>query len=103
MARYFSEVFTEKEPRNSKKKKKKKCFKTKELFYDIFYVVVISQLTHFELAGWKDIGIFVALFIAVWWAWVSVAFYATRFDTDDLFNRVLILIQIFGVGKCCSH
>ena len=35
-----------------------------------------------------------ALFIPVVWSWVGVTFYSTRFETDDLAHRLLMLLQI---------
>ena len=71
-----------------------------ELFYDLIFVVVISQLAHnlendFSLYG--SLG-FLALFVPVWWSWTGAAFYATRFDTDDLGHRILILLQMIGAA-----
>src|SRR5438128_8231872 len=37
---------------------------------------------------------FVALFIPVCWSWIGVTFYSTRFETDDLKHRLLMLLQI---------
>jgi len=37
---------------------------------------------------------FVGLFIPVFWAWIGVTFYATRFGTDDVIHRFLMLLQI---------
>jgi low temperature requirement protein LtrA len=71
-----------------------------ELFYDLVFVVVISQLAHnleedFSLYGFLG---FLALFVPVWWSWTGAAFYATRFDTDDLGHRILILLQMVGAA-----
>ena len=71
-----------------------------ELFYDLVFVVVISQLAHslgedFSLFGFLG---FLALFIPVWWSWTGAAFYATRFDPDDLGHRILILLQMVGAA-----
>jgi low temperature requirement protein LtrA len=71
-----------------------------ELFYDLVFVVVISQLAHnleedFSLDGFLG---FLALFVPVWWSWTGAAFYATRFDTDDLGHRILILLQMVGAA-----
>ena len=71
-----------------------------ELFYDLIFVVVISQLAHdlendFSLYG--SLG-FLALFVPVWWSWTGAAFYSTRFDTDDLGHGILILLQMIGVA-----
>ena len=67
-----------------------------ELFYDLVFVVVISQLAHnleedFSLYGFLG---FLALFVPVWWSWTGAAFYATRFDTDELGHRFLTLLQM---------
>ena len=71
-----------------------------ELFYDLVFVVVISQLAHnleedFSLYGFVS---FLALFVPVWWSWTGAAFYATRFDTDDLGHRILTLLQMVGAA-----
>lgn len=71
-----------------------------ELFYDLVFVVVIFQLAHnleedFSLNGFLG---FLALFVPVWWSWIGAVFYATRFDTDDLGHRILILLQMVGAA-----
>jgi low temperature requirement protein LtrA len=71
-----------------------------ELFYDLVFVVVIFQLAHkleedISLNGFLG---FLALFVPVWWSWIGAAFYATRFDTDDLGHRILVLLQMVGAA-----
>jgi low temperature requirement protein LtrA len=71
-----------------------------ELFYDLVFVVVIFQLAHnleedFSLYGFLG---FLALFVPVWWSWVGGVFYATRFDTDDLGHRILVLLQMVAAA-----
>ena len=71
-----------------------------ELFFDLVFVVAISQLAHklneeISLSGFFG---FVALFIPVWWSWVGAAFYANRFDTDDLGHRLLTAVQMLAVA-----
>jgi low temperature requirement protein LtrA len=66
-----------------------------ELFYDLVFVVIIFQLARnleedFSLNGFLG---FLAFFVLVWWSWTGAVFYATRFDTDDLGHRILILYQ----------
>lgn len=34
----------------------------------------------------------------MWWSWTGAAFYATRFDPDDLGHRILILLQMVGAA-----
>jgi low temperature requirement protein LtrA len=71
-----------------------------ELFYDLVFVVAIAQLAHklnedVSLSGFFG---FVALFIPVWWSWIGAAFYANRFDTDDLVHRLLTSVQMLAVA-----
>lgn len=71
-----------------------------ELFFDLVFVVAISQLAHnlkqdFSLSGFFG---FVALFIPAWWSWVGAAFYANRFDTDDIGHRLLTAVQMLAVA-----
>jgi low temperature requirement protein LtrA len=39
-----------------------------------------------------------SLFAPVWWAWVGATFYSTRFETDDLVHRLLVLLQMMGAA-----
>ncbi|MBE9033136.1 low temperature requirement protein A [filamentous cyanobacterium LEGE 11480] len=71
-----------------------------ELFYDLVFVVAVSQLAH-KLGGDvspKGFLSFVALFIPVWWAWIGTTFYANRFDNDDLIRRVLMGLQMLAIA-----
>ena len=40
----------------------------------------------------------VALFVPVMWAWVGLTFYSARFETDDLFHRLLVFLQMMGAA-----
>ena len=67
-----------------------------ESFYDLIVAIVVLQLS---INLNHDVSIdgffkFVALFIPVIWAWIGVTFYATRFGTDDVVHRFLMLLQI---------
>ena len=69
-----------------------------ELFYDLVFVVTISQLSHYLL---HDVSLsnffgFLFLFIPVWWSWIGTTFFATRFYSDDLGHRLLLLLQMGG-------
>ena len=70
-----------------------------ELFYDLIYVAVISELAaglnaHLTLSG---LAAFVVLFIPVWWSWTGVTFYSDRFDTDNAGQRMLTLLQMVAI------
>ena len=71
-----------------------------ELFFDLVFVVIISQLSHFLLHEVSLLGFleFLFLFIPVWWSWIGTAFFATRFYTDDIGHRLLLLLQMGGAG-----
>ncbi|MFL6346507.1 MAG: low temperature requirement protein A [Nitrososphaeraceae archaeon] len=67
-----------------------------ENFYDLIVAIIVFQLSR-DLN--QDVSVygflsFVALFIPVVWSWVGVTFYSTRFETDDLAHRLLMLLQI---------
>jgi low temperature requirement protein LtrA len=71
-----------------------------ELFYDLVFVVVVSELAS-KLGGDVSLGGvfgYVLLFVPVWWTWIGTTFYNDRFDTDDLVHRGLIFFQMLAVG-----
>jgi low temperature requirement protein LtrA len=47
-------------------------------------------------------GRYLVLFLPIGWAWAGFAFYATRFDTDDLVYRLLTLLGMFFVAALAS-
>lgn len=72
-----------------------------ELFYDLVFVVAVSQLAH-NLS--KDVSLtgflsFAALFVPVWWAWIGTTFYANRFDSDDVLRRLLMGLQMLAIAS----
>jgi low temperature requirement protein LtrA len=71
-----------------------------ELFYDLLFAAVVSQMTFQLSQNPSGFGVltFVVLCVPVWWAWVGQSFYATRFDTDDLGHRLFIIAQMFVVA-----
>jgi low temperature requirement protein LtrA len=71
-----------------------------ELFFDLAFVAAVSEVgpplaTHYTPDGLLRYGF---LFFLIWWAWLGHTLYATRFDTDDVLQRLLTLAQIFGVA-----
>ena len=67
-----------------------------ENFYDLIVAIIVFQLSRYLNQDVSVYGFlsFVALFIPVVWSWVGVTFYSTRFETDDLAHRLLMLLQI---------
>lgn len=67
-----------------------------ELFYDLVFVVAVSQVAgRLEVRASSAAALSYAfLFIPVWWAWIGAAFYVNRFGSDDLVDRLFVLLQI---------
>ncbi|MBD1869828.1 low temperature requirement protein A [Cyanobacteria bacterium FACHB-471] len=71
-----------------------------ELFYDLVFVVSVSQLAHnleedISLPGFFK---FIFLFIPIWWSWIGTTFYANRFDNDDIGHRLIIAGQVLAIA-----
>jgi low temperature requirement protein LtrA len=71
-----------------------------EVFFDLVFVVVISQLgrhlaTH---ASWAGVGWFVFLFFAVWSSWLNGTLYHDLHTTDDVSVRVFTFAQMLAVA-----
>lgn len=71
-----------------------------ELFYDLVFVVAVSQVAHNLYEDVSVLGFFrfVFLFIPIWWAWIGTTFYANRFDSDDIGHRLLIGVQMLAIA-----
>lgn len=72
-----------------------------ELFYDLVFVVTITQLGnllshHITPSG---ILVFITLFILIWWAWHNTALYFNRCSIDNFPRRLLVFAQVFAVGN----
>ena len=75
-----------------------------ELLFDLTFVVAISQvarqLAHSVVEGTEGTaGIvpYLSVFFAIWWAWMNFTWFASAYDTDDVFYRLLTLVQMIGV------
>ena len=71
-----------------------------ELFYDLVFVVAVAGLGSRLLAGptIKGAAVFTGLFVPLWWAWIGFTFYADRYDTDDLGQRILAVAQMVTIA-----
>jgi low temperature requirement protein LtrA len=73
-----------------------------ELLFDLCFVGAVSQaadeLGRFVEAGEVGRGVysFVLVFFAIWWAWVNFTWFASAYDTDDAFYRLMVFVQITG-------
>jgi low temperature requirement protein LtrA len=64
-----------------------------ELFFDLVYVLAITQLTHLLLTQLTVLGAVqtMLLLLAVWWAWVDTAWITNWFDPDRGAVRLLLI------------
>ena len=85
---------------DERKEEKERHASWLELFNDLVFVAVISQLSEnlSHNISWAGLLNFIVLFIPVWFAWVGATFFATRFGSDDVAHRVLTLLQMMGAA-----
>lgn len=69
-----------------------------QLMFDIFYVACLRMLPVSKREDAADIVHFIMTFWALWWSWMMVTLYDTKYDTDDVFHRMLKFVQIVSVG-----
>jgi low temperature requirement protein LtrA len=71
-----------------------------ELFYDLVFAIGVSALGNQlrDHASWTGFWRFLLLIVPIWWAWVGHTLYSTRFDTDDLIDRLLTFLQMLGAA-----
>jgi low temperature requirement protein LtrA len=76
-----------------------------ELFFDLIFVAAVAQVDAPLSANYSLAGVlrFLAFFVLIWWAWAGHTLYSTRFDTDDLVQRLLTLIQMFTVAAMAAN
>ncbi|QPZ40317.1 low temperature requirement protein A [Paramicrobacterium chengjingii] len=73
-----------------------------ELFFDLVFVVSVSLSSSHLHAAEADahivsgVGSYLMVLLAVWWAWMNFTWFATAFDTDDWFYRLLTIVQMSG-------
>jgi low temperature requirement protein LtrA len=70
-----------------------------ELFFDLAFVVSIAALTAMLAKNPTLVGlaVYICLFCPVFWAWNQLTWYASHFDNDDVFFRVMYLGVILSV------
>jgi len=76
-----------------------------ELFFDLIFVAAVAQVAAplreaYSLAGLVR---FAPLFALIWWAWTGHSVFSTRFDTDDVVQRALTLVQMFAVAAMAAN
>jgi low temperature requirement protein LtrA len=65
-----------------------------ELFFDLVFVFAVTQLSHYLLAHHTLAGVLqtLAMFMAVWWAWIYTAWATNWLDPDRAPVRLALLI-----------
>ncbi len=71
-----------------------------ELFYDLIFVVIVSELAHYLGAHIDASGVFtfIILFAPAWWLWVGTTYYNDRFETDDVSHRLATFLQMIPLA-----
>jgi low temperature requirement protein LtrA len=69
-----------------------------ELFFDLVFVVAVTQVSSLLHANhsWSGIGHAVVVFIPIFWAWGGTTMHANQRDLDRDFDR----LGVFAVGLC---
>jgi low temperature requirement protein LtrA len=76
-----------------------------ELFFDLIFVAAVAQVAGPLRDHYSAIGLvrFTPLFVLIWWAWTGHTVFSTRFDTDDVIQRGLTLMQMFAVAAMAAN
>jgi low temperature requirement protein LtrA len=68
-----------------------------ELFFDLVYVLAVTQLSHLLLGhlNWHGAAQTALLLLAIWWAWVFTAWFTNWFNPDTRTVRLpLVMIML---------
>lgn len=74
-----------------------------ELLFDLAFVAAFgvagSEMAHYLYEGHvaSALGAFAFVIFAIVWAWINFTWFASAFDTDDWFYRVVTMVQMIGV------
>ncbi len=76
-----------------------------ELFFDLYFVVIIAALAH-NLAGdfnWHGVKDFLLTFLPVWWIWIGFTYYNERFETNGIENRLFTFLLMLAIGSMAVY
>ena len=76
-----------------------------ELFFDLIFVAAVAQVGVPLREDYTVHGLvrYALMFLLIWWAWLGHTMYSTRFDTDDVVQRLLTLLQIFAAAAMAAN
>ena len=75
-----------------------------ELFFDLVFVAAVAQVAeplreHYTLAELTRL----LPFLLIWWAWTGRALFSTRFESDDMVQRALTMVEMFAVAVMAAN
>lgn len=76
-----------------------------ELFFDLVFVFAITQLSHGLLhhLNWHGLAESLALFLAVWWAWIYTAWVTNWANPDRMPVRLMLLgVMLLSLGMAVT-
>jgi low temperature requirement protein LtrA len=76
---------------------------TVELFFDLVFVIAVTQVSHALLGHLNWLGALQAamLFVAIWWAWIDTAWITNWLDPQRQLVRLMLFI-LMGLGLVMS-
>lgn len=76
-----------------------------ELFFDLIFVAAVAQVGVPLGDDYSVHGLvrYALMFLLIWWAWLGHTMYSTRFDADDVVQRLLTLLQIFAAAAMAAN
>ena len=69
-----------------------------ELFYDLVFVLAVTQISHLLLGelNWHGAARSLLVLLVVWWAWNYTTWVTNSLDPDAIVVRLLVLAIMFG-------
>lgn len=69
-----------------------------ELFYDLVFVLAVTQVSHLLLdhLTWRGAGESLIVLLAIWWVWTYTTWVTNMLDPDAVTVRLLVLALMFG-------
>lgn len=74
-----------------------------ELFFDLVFVIAVTQISHALLAHLTWLGALQAalLLVAIWWAWIDTAWITNWLDPEKPLVRLMLFV-LMGIGLVMS-
>ena len=69
-----------------------------ELFYDLVFVLAVTQVSHLLLDDltWSGAGKSLLVLLVIWWAWTYTTWVTNMLDPDAIVVRLLVLSLMFA-------